>query len=161
MVLTRNRAARILVVEAEEDNANLVRRMLQDAGHDVTIVTSSNQARSLLANNEVRCDLVVTDLNLPDLDGLELTQRLRVFRPGLPVVVMTARLASFGPRIGTSAAAARTTGTSKVTVTVTRSPWRLRAVVWTTVTVTGVDGAPSTAAKVELRTWASMVAADG
>lgn len=82
---------RILVVEDEQDLAELVAFNLRQAGHTVVTVHEGNPALAEIRRN--RPDLVVLDIMLPDLSGVEVCRRLRR-DPGtqrLPVLMLTAK----------------------------------------------------------------------
>lgn len=87
-------AVRVLVVEDNEVNKLLVRRQLTKLGHDHQIVGRAEEALELLADADHGFDVVLMDWQLPDLDGLEATRRLREMeRPDgrhVPVVAVTA-----------------------------------------------------------------------
>jgi DNA-binding response OmpR family regulator len=78
----------LLVAEDDAAVASTLVRGLKGRGFAVTLATSGLQAREALAEDEV--DLVVLDLMLPDLSGLELLEELST-RPHPPVIVLTAR----------------------------------------------------------------------
>lgn len=78
--------AAILVVEDERDIRDVLRRYLQRAGFAVVTTGSGAEALRLLADSPP--DLVLLDLGLPDVDGLEV---LRAAHPFVPVIVLTAR----------------------------------------------------------------------
>ena len=78
---------RILVVDDEPSVRLLVQRVLERAGYAAQLCDSAEAALEHLAQHPV--DLVLVDQNLPQMSGLELVQRLRVSRGGLPVVMMT------------------------------------------------------------------------
>lgn len=80
---------RVLVVDDDAMVAEVVATYLQRAGLAVSRAASGTQALELVA--AWAPDLVVLDLTLPDLDGLAVCQRIRVHRPNLPVVILTAR----------------------------------------------------------------------
>jgi CheY-like chemotaxis protein len=67
--------AKILVVDDEPDQRFLLRRILERAGHEVTDV--SDGAAALKAIAERRPDLVVTDIMMPVMNGVELIRHLR------------------------------------------------------------------------------------
>lgn len=81
----------VLVVEDDRELRELVRRYLERAGYAVHTTGSGAEALGLLATGGVR--LVVLDLGLPDVDGLEVLAAARQGQEGreVPVVVLTAR----------------------------------------------------------------------
>jgi two-component system, OmpR family, alkaline phosphatase synthesis response regulator PhoP len=81
-------AASVLLVEDEENLASLVRAYLEKEGYDVISVTSGAEALRAVEGEPVR--LVVLDLNLPDMDGLDVSRQIRT-RSSVPIVMLTAR----------------------------------------------------------------------
>ncbi len=79
--------ARILVVEDDARLARLLVEQLGHAGYRVDHVDRGGEALAWLQQRP--CDLVLLDLNLPDLDGIEVAERLRGEGPA--VVMLTAR----------------------------------------------------------------------
>ena len=78
---------RVLVVEDDETVAEVVRRYLEREGYDVHAVADG---RSALARfDDVGADLVVLDIMLPGIDGLEVCRQLRSRSP-VPVIILTA-----------------------------------------------------------------------
>jgi DNA-binding response OmpR family regulator len=80
--------ARILVVDDEPKIVQLVRDYLERAGFAVSTARDGNEA--LMRAHQERPDLIVLDLGLPELDGLEVTRRLRR-DSGVPIIILTAR----------------------------------------------------------------------
>jgi two-component system alkaline phosphatase synthesis response regulator PhoP len=78
----------VLVVEDDRDLRDLIRRYLERAGHAVLSTGSGAEGLTLLADTAP--DLVVLDLGLPDVDGLEVLREARTGRT-TPVIVLTAR----------------------------------------------------------------------
>ncbi len=81
--------AHILVVDDDPRITDLLRRILAYEGYSVAIAASGSEAldRSL----ERPPDLVVLDIMLPGLDGLEVAQRLRTAGDNVPILMLTAR----------------------------------------------------------------------
>jgi two-component system KDP operon response regulator KdpE len=80
--------SRILVADDEAANRKVVRDALEKAGHDVETAIDGDEAARLFEDGDF--DLVVTDLNMPRLDGLELVRRIRQ-SSSVPVLVLTVR----------------------------------------------------------------------
>jgi DNA-binding response OmpR family regulator len=78
----------VLVIEDDRDLRDLVRRYLERAGHAVLSTGSGVEGLRLLEDGAP--DLVVLDLGLPDLDGLDVLREART-RGRTPVIVLTAR----------------------------------------------------------------------
>jgi DNA-binding response OmpR family regulator len=81
-------AGSILLVEDEENLASLVRAYLEQEGYRVVWAGSGAEALKTIESEPVR--LVVLDLNLPDMDGVDVCKQIRV-RSSVPVVMLTAR----------------------------------------------------------------------
>ena len=79
--------SRILVVDDEQLVRSLTVQVLERAGHDVVSVADAKGALELLERERV--DLVVSDVVMPGLTGVELLNELRDLQPDLPVVLMT------------------------------------------------------------------------
>src|SRR5690606_11343556 len=81
--------ALVLVVDDEPLMRTVMKRVLVDEGYDV--VTAAHPREALeLARNGPRPDVVLTDLLMPGMDGVELARRLRDRWPGVAFVFMSA-----------------------------------------------------------------------
>jgi len=78
---------RILIVDDDPDIHRLLRVALQTG--DRQIESAYDGLEGLRSIEAVAYDLVITDVNMPGLDGMALTERVREVRPEMPVVVMT------------------------------------------------------------------------
>ena len=87
--MVASRQARILVVDDEPSIVDAVATSLRYEGFEVT--EAVNGRRALAAAQEDPPDLIVLDVMLPDLDGLEVTRRLRADGIRVPVLFLTAR----------------------------------------------------------------------
>ncbi len=83
---------RILVVEDDEDMRENLRRILLGAGYEVSLAEDGPQAITMLRAHP--CHLVLTDLVMPGMNGLELLKKIRQKDQNLPVVFLSA----FGDR---------------------------------------------------------------
>ncbi len=79
----------VLVVDDDPVHAELAARHLLRAGMTVSVVADGRQALAAVATSPP--DIVVTDLMMPDVDGLQLVTELRHSFPFIPAVIMTAR----------------------------------------------------------------------
>ncbi len=80
---------RLLVVEDDLVIGGALRAGLASSGHDVTWAKTGGEAESAL--RDAGYDLVLLDLGLPDIDGLDLCQRVRAAQLGSVIVILTAR----------------------------------------------------------------------
>ncbi|WP_242342341.1 sigma-54-dependent transcriptional regulator [Anaeromyxobacter terrae] len=79
---------RILVVDDDRASRELLARILVARGHDVLALPDGKDALAALERGPV--DLVVSDIRMADVDGLQLTDRMREAAPDTPVVLVTA-----------------------------------------------------------------------
>ena len=88
MLSTDNSTGRVLVVEDDSEIADVLRRSLRQEGHEVR--TAGDGVEALDAAEEFIPDLVVLDLGLPRLDGVEVCRRIRS-ESDVPILILTAR----------------------------------------------------------------------
>lgn len=79
---------RILVVDDDRATCNLLALGLESEGFAAEVTTGGERALQLLGEQDF--DLVMTDLNMPCMSGLELCERVVAARPEVPVIVITA-----------------------------------------------------------------------
>jgi DNA-binding response OmpR family regulator len=80
---------RVLVVEDEKRIADFIARGLESAGYGVTVTHDGTSA--LEAMHELVHDLIVLDLNLPDMDGLKVLEKIRNRKVSPAVLILSAR----------------------------------------------------------------------
>jgi DNA-binding NtrC family response regulator len=78
---------RILIVDDEVGIAELTRRALEAEGYEFNICANANAA--LEWSEQHTADVVITDLKMPRIDGLQLMRELHKHRPSLPVILLT------------------------------------------------------------------------
>jgi two-component system, OmpR family, response regulator MprA len=86
--MSTDRAARVLVVEDDDEIAQVLQRSLRLEGYEVRIAPDGEQA--LAAHAEYVPDVVILDLGLPKLDGIEVARRVRG-ADDVPILMLTAR----------------------------------------------------------------------
>ncbi|HKQ73212.1 MAG TPA: PAS domain S-box protein [Blastocatellia bacterium] len=83
---------RVLVVDDDEDARDVLSAVLENYGAEVTTAVGANQALEILASEKF--DVLVSDINMPGIDGYDLIQRVRAMKPEqggrIPAVALTA-----------------------------------------------------------------------
>ncbi len=79
--------SKVLLIEDEKSIADALQRVLEVGGHEVTAATDSKQGLAAARTGDFQ--VVVTDLKMPGLSGMEVVQRLHATKPRLPVILMT------------------------------------------------------------------------
>jgi two-component system cell cycle response regulator DivK len=84
--------ARVLYIEDNPDNMILVKRVLEIEGYEV--ISAENGTEGLAKALKNPPDIIITDINLPDIDGYEVTNNLRreEATAHIPIVAMTANV---------------------------------------------------------------------
>jgi CheY-like chemotaxis protein/HPt (histidine-containing phosphotransfer) domain-containing protein len=85
----------VLLVEDQEINRTVAARMLEQLGCRVVFAVNGRQAVDALTDPEADCDVVLMDVQMPLMDGLEATEQIRFYeretgRRRIPIIAMTA-----------------------------------------------------------------------
>ena len=96
---------RVLVADDQPAMRRFMSRVLRSQGYDVITATDGADALALFASEHV--DMVVSDINMPELDGLDLLAGVRRIAPDTPVLLLTGR-----PSVETAVAAIQKGATS-------------------------------------------------
>ncbi len=80
---------RLLVVDDEEAITTMLKTILTYLGYQITVINNSQEALALLTNTLSAFDLLITDMTMPHLNGLELTTKTLAIRPDMPVILCT------------------------------------------------------------------------
>ncbi|MBS3808799.1 MAG: response regulator [Desulfobacterales bacterium] len=80
---------RLLIVDDEKAQVDMERIMLESLGYLVTGVVSSIEALAVFSAQPEDYDLLITDLAMPELDGIELSRKVLGRRPDLPVILIS------------------------------------------------------------------------
>ncbi len=80
---------RILLVDDERPLVDSLKQQLESLGYTVTGTTKPVEAREAFRANPSQCDLVITDLTMPQLPGDKLARALLQIRPDLPIILCT------------------------------------------------------------------------
>ncbi len=73
--------ARILLVDDEETVRRVTGRLLQKLGYDVRAAADGNEALEIIEDADEHFDLVLTDVVMPGISGIEMAERLKAIRP--------------------------------------------------------------------------------
>ena len=92
--------APILVVDDDSSVRGFVRRVLEDCGYQVALALHAYEALDILSQLNGAVRLVLTDVRMPGLSGVELLQRVRSSWPGLPCLCMTGYAEEHGALAG-------------------------------------------------------------
>lgn len=86
--MTQHSGARLLLVDDDPGLLKLLGMRLTSQGYQVTTAESGQQGLKLLARS--RPDLVISDLRMDEMDGMQLFAEIQKAQPGLPVIILTA-----------------------------------------------------------------------
>ena len=79
---------KILLVEDESGVASFVRRGLTENGYEVSVAMDGSTGLNLASNNDF--DLILLDIMLPGINGVELCRQLRAQKKNTPIIMLTA-----------------------------------------------------------------------
>ena len=86
-----SRGGRILFVEDDEDQLNSTPRILENVGYSVTALGLPQEALDLVMAAPNRFELLITDYDMPAINGIELIQRIHAVNPRLPSILLSGR----------------------------------------------------------------------
>lgn len=81
------RPARLLIVDDNADTRQSMKLLLERAGYEVEV--AQNGARALEVQRTLSAEILITDIFMPELDGLETISRFRDEFPGVKIIAMT------------------------------------------------------------------------
>lgn|GEM_PF-2076931 len=79
----------ILIVEDEKTVRDLVTKVLKRSGYDVIVASNGLEALDLCRQTNIKINLVLTDVVMPKMGGVELSQQLGQIIPGIPILFMS------------------------------------------------------------------------
>ncbi|MBF0411707.1 MAG: response regulator [Desulfamplus sp.] len=80
---------KVLFVDDEQMLVDLGKMMLEKIGYEALAVKSSRNALEIIQKNPNNFDIVITDLTMPDIQGIQLAEQIKAIRPNLPVILVT------------------------------------------------------------------------
>ncbi len=81
-------APRVLLVDDEVEFVNMLASLMRMQNLDVQTATGGIKALQIMTSGDF--DLLVTDINMPEMDGVELIREVKKIKPDLKIMVMTA-----------------------------------------------------------------------
>ena len=90
----RTGTSSVLVVDDNPDNVNILKKILAREGYAVSSATSGPEALKIIQDAEV--DVLVTDMSMPEMDGITLLKKAKALKKNLPVIIITA-FGEWGP----------------------------------------------------------------
>jgi CheY-like chemotaxis protein len=79
--------ARVLVIDDDEETRTLVKRMLVGEGHQIEEAPDGAEGLRLFGHGPP--DVVLTDINMPGLDGHDVIAAIRVLHPDIPIIAIS------------------------------------------------------------------------
>ena len=80
----------ILICDDEEEILRYLKKLLQASGLSVTTFTRGGLLLDHLEKDCGACDVLLQDIRMPDMDGIQVLKRIKELRPNVPVIIMTA-----------------------------------------------------------------------
>jgi len=82
-------SGRVLLVEDEEMVREIAKEILEEIGYTVLVADTPQEAVSLCENKDTHIDLLLTDVVMPGMSGVELKKKIEIIRPGIKVLFMS------------------------------------------------------------------------
>jgi two-component system response regulator HydG len=102
---------KILVVDDESSHRQMITAVLSAEGYEIKEAVDGNEAVKAVA--EKFHDLILMDIRMPGLSGIEALQKIKDISPGIPIIIMTKSLKSWWPRPCSFKSSNRRTSISK------------------------------------------------
>jgi len=80
---------RILLVDDEEAIVKMAKKMLERLGYHVTSRTRSMEALEVFTADPDQFDVIISDMTMPEMTGIQLARKMRAIRPDIPVIICT------------------------------------------------------------------------
>lgn len=80
---------RILYIDDDLDILEVMEKMISYHGYDVSITSIGYEAIEMIRSEPARFDLIITDYNMPDINGLELSEKIFNINPKIPIILGT------------------------------------------------------------------------
>ncbi len=88
-IIGKNGQDSILVVDDEDFILKMLKMMLIKYGYKVDIFNNGNNALESIKKNPVKYDLIITDLTMPSISGVDFSKKIQKIMPGIPIIILT------------------------------------------------------------------------
>jgi len=78
---------RILFIDDEHSIVDMMRQLLEHIGYMVTTSTNSSEALDIFKNNRDQFDLIITDMTMPEMTGVDLAREIHILEPKMPIIL--------------------------------------------------------------------------
>ena len=89
---------KILIVDDEEGIRNIIKEYAEYSGYEVFEATDGAQAQAMVATEEF--DLVIMDLMMPNMDGFSAIKAIKLIRPKVPIIILSAKSNEYSKLFG-------------------------------------------------------------
>jgi len=96
VAFSTGRSGNILFVEDDVDQLHTTPRILENAGYSVTATGQPQEAIALVAATPRRFELLITDFDMPGMNGIEMTRRMHSLNPGMATILISGREDAIG-----------------------------------------------------------------
>lgn len=79
---------KLLIIEDEQRIADLIKRGLEEQGYTATVAYDGEMGKKLALGNNY--DIIITDIILPKINGIDLCKEIRLQKPNIPIIMLTA-----------------------------------------------------------------------
>lgn len=91
VAIARRGTERVVFVEDDEDQLQVVPRVLRQLGYTVHAFAQGEEALRAVCSDDLAADLVITDYDMPGMNGVDVAKRLYACRPEMPVILVSGR----------------------------------------------------------------------
>ena len=95
--ISHGHGQKILLVDDEPALTTIFQRLLVRLAYQVTVCNNARESLDLCRQNPAAFDLVITDLTMPELNGLEVARHIHAFSPRLPIILITGHAPNLTP----------------------------------------------------------------
>jgi DNA-binding NtrC family response regulator len=86
---TESRNQKVIVVDDEIDIVDFLKSEIEEYDENIEVICYNNGLDAFYHIQQNNCNLLITDIAMPDMDGFELYSRVSELRPNLPIIMMT------------------------------------------------------------------------